>query len=264
MTCRACRSSGECVVFLVLLACAGSAPTPAEGDGGDPASTTGGPHPACDAAAGACPGPGAGSEAGAPAGDASVPPGAGPDSGDASLAAEDASLDSSPGPPLEGGPYVTVTLSGCPLDYYYVPVTVGAQAFQMVFDTGSTDTAVATSSCTTCGVSPTYAPPRGPVRGRRESALAGPGQFQGVRHPGLLHGRGRVGRAHGRHRLRVRVRLRGEHARRNLRAERLRGPDRRPDGVADRRGAPADDTDVPRGRRRLVHAASARDGVLPG
>ncbi len=55
-----------------------------------------------------------------------------------------------------GGPYVTVPLTGCPFIGYSAPVTIGGQSFQMIVDTGSTDTAVALSSCSSCGVSPEY------------------------------------------------------------------------------------------------------------
>jgi hypothetical protein len=56
---------------------------------------------------------------------------------------------------------VTIPLTGCPLDSYFASVTVGSQPFTMLFDTGSTDTAVALSTCTTCGVLPKFSAPVG-------------------------------------------------------------------------------------------------------
>jgi alpha-tubulin suppressor-like RCC1 family protein len=65
----------------------------------------------------------------------------------------------------DAGPYVTVPLTGCPFIGYNAPVTVGGQSFQLVIDTGSTDTAVALSTCTNCGVSPEYSPASGTCSG---------------------------------------------------------------------------------------------------
>jgi hypothetical protein len=62
---------------------------------------------------------------------------------------------------LDGGSLVTIPLTGCPLDSYFAPVTIGGQPFTMILDTGSTDTAVALSTCTTCGVSPEFSAPAG-------------------------------------------------------------------------------------------------------
>ncbi len=46
-----------------------------------------------------------------------------------------------------------------------MPVSIAGQTFQMIFDTASTDMAVATSTCTGCGVSPEYTPPVGSCSG---------------------------------------------------------------------------------------------------
>ncbi len=61
----------------------------------------------------------------------------------------------------DGGSLVAITLTGCPLDSYFAPVTIGGQAFTLLLDTGSSDTAVALSSCATCNVSPKFSAPGG-------------------------------------------------------------------------------------------------------
>ena len=58
----------------------------------------------------------------------------------------------------QGGAFVTIPLTGCPFIGYNSPVTIDGQTFQMGIDTGSTDTGVALSTCTNCGVSPEYTP----------------------------------------------------------------------------------------------------------
>jgi hypothetical protein len=62
---------------------------------------------------------------------------------------------------VDAAPPPAVTLTGCALDSYFAPVTVAGQAFTLLLDTGSTDTAVALSSCTTCDVSPRLTAPSG-------------------------------------------------------------------------------------------------------
>ncbi len=61
----------------------------------------------------------------------------------------------------DAGPLLTIPLTGCPLDSYFAPVTIGGQAFTLLLDTGSSDTAVVLSSCTTCNVSPKFSAPGG-------------------------------------------------------------------------------------------------------
>jgi hypothetical protein len=149
--------------------CAGG--TDAPSDGGSSAAST-----ASDSAPGA-------QDSGAvemTAGDASATAESGVQPNDAANAgmpdaqSDAASPDATPNPEsgtLEGGPYLSIPLTGCPLDYYYVPVSVDGQAFTMVLDTGSTDTAVATSSCSDCGVSPEYAPAAGSCSGSTSSSF---------------------------------------------------------------------------------------------
>ncbi|MHB8416922.1 MAG: pepsin-like aspartic protease [Myxococcales bacterium] len=86
---------------------------------------------------------------------------------------------SSSGSASGGGPYVTVPLNGCPMLGYNAPVTVGGtQTFQMTIDTGSTDTAVALSTCSSCGVSPEFSP--GSVCSNQQvSAQYGTGSWNG-------------------------------------------------------------------------------------
>ncbi len=75
-----------------------------------------------------------------------------------------------------GGAFVTIDLTGCPFIGYNAPVTVGGQAFQMGIDTGSTDTGVALSTCTSCGVAPEYSPASGTCSGST-SAQYGSGSW---------------------------------------------------------------------------------------
>ena len=75
------------------------------------------------------------------------------------------STGGSTGGASSGAPYLTIPLTGCPLDYYYAPVSIAGQTFQMIFDTASTDMAVAMSSCTSCGVSPEYTAAAGSCSG---------------------------------------------------------------------------------------------------
>lgn len=55
-------------------------------------------------------------------------------------------------------PVTTAALSGCPDSDYSTPVHIGNQNFSMLIDTGSTSLAVAAATCSSCGVSPSYAP----------------------------------------------------------------------------------------------------------
>ncbi len=71
------------------------------------------------------------------------------------------SSSSTSGGPYDGGPLRTIPLTGCAFSNFFASVTVGGQPFTMILDTGSTDTAVALSTCATCGVSPTFSPPSG-------------------------------------------------------------------------------------------------------
>ena len=61
----------------------------------------------------------------------------------------------------DGGSLLAIPLTGCPLDSYFAPVTIAGQSFTLILDTGSSDTAVALSSCTTCDVSPKLSAPAG-------------------------------------------------------------------------------------------------------
>jgi hypothetical protein len=58
------------------------------------------------------------------------------------------------------GPPITAPLSGCPRLGYMTPVTIGAStSFQLLIDTGSSTTAVASRACTDCSmISPLYNP----------------------------------------------------------------------------------------------------------
>jgi hypothetical protein len=58
----------------------------------------------------------------------------------------------------DGASVVTVPLTGCTAGTYLVPLTVGAQRFSAVLDTGSTTLALAGKECSSCGVSPEYTP----------------------------------------------------------------------------------------------------------
>jgi hypothetical protein len=68
-----------------------------------------------------------------------------------------------------GAPPVAIPLTGCVGLGYSVPVTIGSQSFALSVDTGSTDLAVAQSTCTDCGVSPEYAAPGGSCAGKTSS-----------------------------------------------------------------------------------------------
>lgn len=52
----------------------------------------------------------------------------------------------------------SIPLTGCSASDYTLPVQVGDQTFQLIFDSGSSTLAVADSTCSTCGVSPAYTP----------------------------------------------------------------------------------------------------------
>jgi hypothetical protein len=81
---------------------------------------------------------------------------------------------------LDGGAFVTVPLNGCPMLDYNAPVNIGGQTFQLTVDTGSTDTAVALSSCSSCGVSPEFSPSSGVCStSPRESSTYGTGSWSG-------------------------------------------------------------------------------------
>ena len=86
------------------------------------------------------------------------------------------------GPPPSGlgGSVVTVPLSGCAVVGYNAQVTVGGtQTFAMSIDTGSTTTGVASSTCTNCGVNPTYTPgTTGANTGQLTSSQYGSGSWQ--------------------------------------------------------------------------------------
>ncbi len=62
--------------------------------------------------------------------------------------------------PETGAPagVLAVPLSACSADVYSVGVTVGAQTFQVIVDTGSSTLGVASSTCTNCNVTPEYTP----------------------------------------------------------------------------------------------------------
>jgi Eukaryotic aspartyl protease len=73
---------------------------------------------------------------------------------DASLDGQQANDDGG----SDAGSVVAVPLSACIPTVYTAPVTIGSQTFQLTVDTGSTTLGVASKSCTSCGVSPTYSP----------------------------------------------------------------------------------------------------------
>jgi hypothetical protein len=123
----------------------------------------------CDPATGLCTGEmlaGGGSpyDAGPPPADAGQPP---------------PPVDAGPPPPVvDGGPYVTVPLTGCAFIGYQAEVKIaGSQTFLLSIDTGSTDTAVAASSCSDCGVSPVYMPSAGADTGMNTSTQYGSGSW---------------------------------------------------------------------------------------
>ncbi len=73
------------------------------------------------------------------------------DSGDATSLTEASTHDA-------GGAPTSVTLLGCPQAGYAGTFSIGGSPFQLVMDTGSAELGVASSTCTTCDVSPTYTP----------------------------------------------------------------------------------------------------------
>jgi hypothetical protein len=77
---------------------------------------------------------------------------------------------SSSGQP-DGGALRAIPLTGCPLNFYFAPITVAGQSFTVIVDTGSTDMALALSSCTTCGVSPELSAPAGTCSAQPEQSL---------------------------------------------------------------------------------------------
>jgi hypothetical protein len=56
------------------------------------------------------------------------------------------------------GPTYTAVLSGCGGPGYAAPFQLGGQTYQLTIDTGSGTLAVASSTCTNCGVTPGYVP----------------------------------------------------------------------------------------------------------
>jgi len=56
------------------------------------------------------------------------------------------------------GPLTTIPLTGCGGPGYAATFSVGSEAFQLTLDTGSGTLAVASSTCSGCGVSPVYTP----------------------------------------------------------------------------------------------------------
>jgi cathepsin D len=74
---------------------------------------------------------------------------------------DDASAPES-GTPTEAGPppgVLAVPLSSCTSDVYSASISVGGtQTFQVIVDTGSSTLGIASSTCTTCNVTPEYSP----------------------------------------------------------------------------------------------------------
>lgn len=56
------------------------------------------------------------------------------------------------------GPTIRAMLTGCGGPGYAATFTIGSQSFQLTIDTGSGTLAVASSVCTSCGVTPEYTP----------------------------------------------------------------------------------------------------------
>jgi hypothetical protein len=77
-------------------------------------------------------------------------------------ASTDAGDDSSSAPAAPLG-LTAVPLSVCVPNEYTAAVTVGTQTFEMALDTGSTTLGVASSDCSSCGVTPAYSPGKSAV-----------------------------------------------------------------------------------------------------
>jgi hypothetical protein len=73
----------------------------------------------------------------------------------------------------DAGALHAITLTGCPLDSYFAPVTIAGQPFTLLLDTGSTDTAVALPTCANCGVSPTLTAPSGSCSTTPDQSMLG-------------------------------------------------------------------------------------------
>jgi hypothetical protein len=58
--------------------------------------------------------------------------------------------------PIATGSLASAPLSGCAITDYSAAVTVGGQTFQLLVDSGSTTTGVASDGCHNCGVSPLF------------------------------------------------------------------------------------------------------------
>ncbi len=71
--------------------------------------------------------------------------------------ATNAGADAAP-PDAVPGNYATIPLSTPDGSFYTAMITVGTQVFAVDVDTGSTTTGIASSACTSCGVTPLYAP----------------------------------------------------------------------------------------------------------
>ena len=85
-------------------------------------------------------------------------PDAAPMNEDASAGDTEASEAGEPDAPLAPG-VTAVSLYSCVPNVYTMPVTVGAEQFQLTIDTGSTTMAVASKTCTTCTeANPLYTP----------------------------------------------------------------------------------------------------------
>jgi hypothetical protein len=104
-------------------------------------------------------------------GGSTTSPGASPDTaGDSGTPPVDAAADTGnvqvdsgaadTGTQPEAGPQLyAVPLTSCQGVAYTAPVTLGgSQTFQLVIDTGSSSLGVASSTCSNCGVTPTYTP----------------------------------------------------------------------------------------------------------
>jgi hypothetical protein len=78
------------------------------------------------------------------------------DPADGASSTDASQSDLLPGVPT--GPVTTIPLAGCGGPGYAASFNIGSQTFQLTLDTGSGTLAVASSSCSTCGVSPLYTP----------------------------------------------------------------------------------------------------------
>jgi len=85
------------------------------------------------------------------------------------------------GEPEGGEPWLAVPLSACVPSEYTAPVKIGAtQTFNLAIDTGSTTLGVASSSCTSCNVSPEYSPGSTATNeNQKVNAQYGSGQWSG-------------------------------------------------------------------------------------